>query len=399
MRLSARLPAPLGALAVNSLSCCSADTASLLAEEVLVRRNSVANLCNICRRKEASKDNAAMTRPLRAVARAAARDEDGDEDTASEASSVPPLTSDDSDVDDATDALPEEARGAPQEERRSKMLWLLDEDIAASMMVTWLEMTPQQVEDEVRELEGIMGPVAQFHGGSMLVRELQNQPARPAEGGPPQPGKHMGPRASRGVMVWVQTVKQATKLLHYAAETLGTTSSKLKPKLIRTTKSYDGMWRLLQPALQKNPLLIVDYRALQLLFKATDEAVQGAAGSVEATLNMTTEQLINTVADLTGKTREQAAMQAAQPNGHATLATWFLYGCKYTGYLDFETQTASGCIRSDLTVPVCCVCGNQCPGSERPPSATGASSCASCSSMAFHSLQTPSLSPPPSTAP
>ena len=45
------------------------------------------------------------------------------------------------------------------------MLWLLEEDVAASMMAAWLQRTPQQVEEQVRGMEGILVPVAQFKGG------------------------------------------------------------------------------------------------------------------------------------------------------------------------------------------------------------------------------------------
>ena len=282
-----------------------------------------------------------------AKARAAAMDDDGEEETTSEASSVPPLTPDDSDVDDAYPALPEEAKGALQEKEHSEMLWLLDEDVAASMMLSWINMTPQQVEDEVAEMDGLMVPVAQIHGG--LVRLLKSRPDRPAEAGLPLRGKHMGPRASRAAMVWVQVVRQSRQLLHGVAETLGTTYWELKSKLIRTTMAcdnYAGMRRLLQPALQNNRPLVVEYRALQLLFKATVEAVQGASGIVEATLNMASEQLINTVADLMGQPREMVATRAAEPNLYARYITAVWWLCRETGYLDYDTQTARGCYRS-----------------------------------------------------
>ena len=291
------------------------------------------------------------------MARKAAKDEDGDEEAASEASSVPPLTSDDSD-DDATAVLLDEAEGALQKEGRPKMLWLQNEDVAVSMAACWRQMTPQQEEEEAREVEDMMRALAQFDGGSMLMRELERHPGRPSEADSPQRGKHMGPRASRAAMVWLQAVIQSIKLLTLAAEALETTFEALKGDLIRLKMAgeYDGMWRLLQPAILENPMLVLEYQAVWLLFQATHGALLGATGTIEATQRMTPEQLTNTLADLSGLPWERVAKRASKPKGYAYLIALVWSFSRTTGYLDYDTQIAAGCIRSDLAVLVWC-CG------------------------------------------
>ena len=289
----------------------------------------------------------------KAVAGTAARDEDGEEEADSEASSVPSLMSDDSDVDDACEALLAVPKLGLQEEGRPKGLRLPYEDIAAIMMVTWIKMTPQQVDEEIMRMARLMVPVVR---GPELVRLLQSQPNRPAKADPPQRGKHMGPCVSHAALVWIQAVMQAKKLLVLAAEALGTTYEAVEGDLICMKiahDGYDGMWRLLQLALHKNPLLVLDYQALQLLFQATDEALQSESGpQVGATIIITSEQLINTMADLSGLPRERVAKRAAQPHGHAVMVALVEWFCKTTGYLDFDKETAGGCIRSDLEIPV-----------------------------------------------
>ena len=156
----------------------------------------------------------------------------------------------------------------------------------------------------------------------------------------------------------------ASNMLHDIADTLGTKSGEMKCKVVRTAMAcdnYAGMWWLPKPALRKNPLLVVKYRALLMLFKATVEAVQGASGSIEATLRMTTEQLIITVTDLKAGIREQVALGASKPNGYAAAVTAVWWLCMSTGYVDFNTQTSSGCARSALVGPMYCkVATNTC---------------------------------------
>ena len=284
------------------------------------------------------------------MAGAAARDEDGEEEAASEASSVPPLTSDDSDVDDAADALPEEAKLRLQEGK----VWLVDEEVAVRMMATWAKMTPRQIEEQTMEMGRIMQPVVRGH---KLVQLLQSQLDRPAKANPPQRGKHTGPRISRAGLVWLQAVTQAQNLLPQVAETLGTSYEALKADLISMSSardSYDSMWQLLQPALRMKPLLVLEYQALWLLFQATDDALHGETRpQVEASIIITSEQLINTTADMSGLPREHVATLAAQHKEWAYLIAWVWMLSRTTGYLDFDTQTASGWIRSDVPVWYC----------------------------------------------
>ena len=257
--------------------------------------------------------------------------------------------SDHSYVDDAYAALIDEATRGLLKEGRPATQGMLDDDVTGSMLWYWSRRSRQQAAMEDAEMAGLLVPVAH---GPTLVQLLQSQPDRPAKADPPQRGKHVGPRASLAAMVWIQAVMQTYKLLLEAAEELGTTYNGLKAELLcmdPSGDSYDGIWRLLRPAFRKNPLLVVDYRSLQLLIKAVAEAFKGANTSADATIAMSPEQIVNTVADVVGLPKEWVVMRSGQAEGHEFLVQSI---CRTKELLDYDTQTAAGCYRSVVHVPM-----------------------------------------------
>ena len=241
----------------------------------------------------------------------AVRDDAGEEAAASEASHVTGCAPDDI---QKININPHFMR-APWEGRQPATCWVPNDGTALKMINLANKTTGQEIVKQKKELEVLMEPL--LRPASMLAQLLQSGPVRPATAKPPGRGKHMGPRASQNVMIWVQTVVQADKVLQRAAQALGTTCEALKGDILRADSSK-GLWSLLRRALRKNPLLTLHYRAFLQL--ASVISMIWSRDTDRASTRINWEQLILTVADVTGMPREAVDSRRVESGRRRILA-------------------------------------------------------------------------------